>query len=183
MKSRVLLVVVLGALLGLGAAFGVLTVADESTAASGTSPSGPNDALTAARFEISIDGHSLAQFSELAGISSGFDTQELELLTRGSEVQLRVPGKRKPTAVTLRRGMNNSFELQAWHDLALAGDPAARRTASLTMYDTTGDPVARYHLENAWPSKLEIDTLSAGASHVLFETVTIVAERVQRVSP
>ncbi len=31
------------------------------------------DALTAARFELSIDGHSMAQFSELSGISSAID--------------------------------------------------------------------------------------------------------------
>jgi phage tail-like protein len=180
MKSRVLLVVVLGALLGIGAAFGVLAVASESTAASGTSPSGPNDALTAARFELSIDGHSVAVFSELQGISSAVD--EVELLTRGSEVLLKVPAKRVPPTVTLKRGMTRSMELAAWHDLALKNNEAARKDTTLVMYDTTGDPVARYHLENAWPSKLLIDTLAAGASEVLFETVTLTVEDIQRVS-
>ena len=183
MKSRTLMVVALGALLGFGAALGVIAVESESTAASGTAPGGPGDALTAARFSITIDGVEVAQFSELAGIVSGYDTDELELLTRGSEVLLKVPGKRKPTAVTLKRGMSVSLELAAWHDQALADNAAARKSATLTMYDATGTPVARYHLENAWPSKLVIDTLAAGASEVLFETVTLVADRVTRVAP
>jgi hypothetical protein len=34
----------------------------------------------------------------------------------------------------------------------------------------------------AWPSKLEIGALKAGSSEVLMETVTIVSERIQRVS-
>ena len=181
MKARVLLVVVLGALLGIGAAVGVLAVASESKAA-GAGVGVPGD-LTAARFELTIDGHSIAVFSELAGISSGWDADELELLTRGAEVQMKVPAKRTPTNVTLRRGMTTSMELAAWHELALNSDPAARKSVSLTMYNTTGDPVARYHLENAWPAKLVVDALAAGASEVLFETVTLVADRVQRVSP
>ena len=49
------------------------------------------------------------------------------------------------------------------------------------MYNTKGDPVARYHLTNAWPSKLEIGGLKAGSSEVLMETVTIVCERIERV--
>jgi phage tail-like protein len=50
------------------------------------------------------------------------------------------------------------------------------------MYQADGKPVARYHLEMAWPSKIEIGALKAGASEVLMETVTIVAEHIQRVA-
>ena len=46
-----------------------------------------------------------------------------------------------------------------------------------------GTPVARYHLEMAWPSKLEVGGLKAGASEVLMETVTLVCEHIQRVAP
>ena len=59
---------------------------------------------------------------------------------------------------------------------------AARKSCSLIMYNYDGAPVARYHLENAWPSKLEVSALKAGASEVLMETVTIVCEHIQRVS-
>jgi phage tail-like protein len=184
MKSRTFLVVLLGVVLGFAAAVGVVALESESRAAgAGVGVPGPGDGITAARFELTIDGHSLAVFSELQGISSGYDTSELELLTRASDVLLKAPAKRKPTSVTLKRGMTSSVELAAWHDQALTDNAAARKTATLTMYNTTGDPVARYHLENAWPSKLVIDALTAGASEVLFETVTFVADRVTRVSP
>ena len=47
----------------------------------------------------------------------------------------------------------------------LLGDmAAARKSCSLVMFNTKGKPVARYHLENAWPSKIEIGALKAGAS-------------------
>jgi hypothetical protein len=87
-----------------------------------------------------------------------------------------------PPTVTLKRGMTRNIELAAWHELVILGDVAARKNVTLTMYDVTGDPVVRYHLTNAWPSKLEIGALKAGASSVLTETVTLVAEFIQRVS-
>ena len=76
------------------------------------------------------------------------------------------------------------MELWLWHEAVLMGDIiAARKSCSLVMYATDGTPVARYHLEMAWPSKLEIGALKAGASEVLMETVTLVCEMIQRVAP
>ena len=179
MKSRTLPAAFVGGVILCLAALGAWTSSSQGAAA----PSEPNDALTAARFDLSIDGHSIAVFSELDGIASGFDPADLELVTRGREPVLKLPGKRNPPTVTLKRGMTRNIELAAWHELVLLGDmAAARKNVSLTAYNATGDPVARYHLTNAWPAKLEIGTLSAGASEVLFETVTFVAEFVQRVS-
>jgi phage tail-like protein len=59
---------------------------------------------------------------------------------------------------------------------------AARKSCSLIMYNTGGQPVARYHLENAWPAKIEIGALKAGSNEVLRETVTLTCEHIQRVS-
>ena len=96
----------------------------------------------------------------------------------------KLPGKRMPPTVVLKRGKNNSMELWTWHESVLMGDmAAARKSCSLVMYTTDGRPVARYHMENAWPSKIEIGGLQAGASEVLMESVTIVCEHIQRVSP
>ena len=38
-------------------------------------------------------------------------------------------------------------------------------------------------MEHAWPAKIEIGALKAGASEVLMETVTFVCEHIQRVAP
>ena len=84
----------------------------------------------------------------------------------------------------LKRGKNNSMELWGWHEAVLSGNmAAARKSCSLVMYNVEGKPVARYHLEHAWPSKIEIGALKAGASEVLMETVTMVCEHIQRVAP
>src|SRR5688572_23113648 len=111
------------------------------------------DALTAARFGISIDGVQIATFSELQGISSSIDFVESDddpLLGRGV----------KSFKVVLRHGLNADISMAAWHELVILGDvAAARKSCSLTMFDAENRPVARYHLTNAWPSKMEVGTL------------------------
>lgn len=151
--------------------------------AGGLGANQPNDAITAARFSITIDGYEIASFSELQGITTEVEPVELMESTDKEVILKKMPGKTKPATLTLKRGKNASMELWAWHEAVLMGDiVAARKSCSLVMYDTAGKPVARYHLEHAWPAKLEIGALKAGASEVLMETVTIVSERIQRVS-
>jgi phage tail-like protein len=77
--------------------------------------------------------------------------------------------------------MTRGLELQDWLEAALSGSEGARKSCSLTMYNTKGDAVARYHLENAWPAKIEIGSLKAGSSEVLIETVVIVADAIRDV--
>jgi phage tail-like protein len=177
MKSRTLVAALLAGAILVAAAIGAWTSSSQGAAA----PPG-GEPLTAARFELTIDGHSLAVFSELVGISSSVDIEHVRVDTNPKRKLKKLPGKRTPPTVTLKRGMTRNIELAAWHELVILGDVAARKNVTLTMYDVTGDPVVRYHLTNAWPSKLEIGALKAGASSVLTETVTLVAEFIQRVS-
>ena len=143
-----------------------------------------SDALTAARFSITIDGSEIATFSELTGITTSVDVVDFIESSDKEVVMRKLPGKRNPPTVVLKRGKNNSMELWAWHESVLQGNmAAARRSCSLVMYNVDGKPVARYHLEDAWPAKIEIGALKAGASEVLMETVTMVCEHIQRVAP
>jgi phage tail-like protein len=150
----------------------------------GLGPQQPNDALTAARFSITIDGYEIASFSELSGITTEVEAVDFLESSDKEVVFKKLPGKRKPPTIVLKRGKNSSMELWAWHEAVLLGDiVAARKSCSLVMYNYDGKPVARYHMEHAWPAKLEIGALKAGASEVLMETVTIVCENIQRVAP
>jgi phage tail-like protein len=152
--------------------------------AGGRIPPGPNDALTAARFSITIEGVEIAQFSELVEITSGVDPSSLTLVSapkRGAGAR-KLPGKRTPPTVTLKRGQTSDLSLFAWH-LDSLSRRAARKDAVLVMYDVQGGPVARYHLENAWPAKIVVDGDKVGATQVLFETVLLVSDGIERVAP
>ena len=150
----------------------------------GLGPNQPNDALSAARFSLTIDGYEIASFSELQGITTSVEVVDF-LESNDKEVLFKkLPGRRNPPTLVLKRGKNASMELWAWHEAVLNGEiVAARKSCSLVMYNYDGKPVARYHCEMAWPAKIEVGALKAGASEVLMETVTIVCEHIQRVAP
>ncbi len=141
----------------------------------------PSEALTASRFSLTIDGSEIAAFSELQGITSEVVPGEY---AEGTDLRAvaKLPGTVKPPTIALKRGKTSSLELWAWHEAVRNGDlAAARKSCSLTMHNAEGKPVARYRLEHAWPSKLEVGSLKAGSTDVLHETVTLVCERLQRV--
>jgi len=80
--------------------------------------------------------------------------------------------------------MNGSLELWAWHEAVRVGTMgAARRSCTLTMFNAEGKPVAKYWLEKAWPTKMDLAGLKAGASEALIETVTSTCEYIKRVTP
>jgi phage tail-like protein len=131
-------------------------------------PPADDSAITAARFGLTVDGVEVASFSELAGITSEAEHALLR----------KLPGKRNPPTVILRRGLTADTQLAAWHETALDHPTEARKSTTLVMYDTRGEPVARYHLDDAWPSKLEIGS----SDGVLYETITLSCARIQRVA-
>ncbi len=50
--------------------------------------------------------------------------------------------------------MGANLEMNSWLEAAQAGMmEQARKSCSLVMYDAENKPVARYYLENAWPTK------------------------------
>ena len=148
----------------------------------GRTEPGPNDALTVAKLALTVDGVELAQFSDLVELSSGADPYELTSgpAKKGAAAK-KLPGKRTPPTVTLKRGASNDLGVFAWHGDALSRR-AARKDAVLVMYDVQGRPVARYHLKSAWPAKVVVSGQKAGASQVLFETVTLACDGIERVS-
>ena len=129
-------------------------------------------AITASRFSITIDGYEIASFSELQGITTKVDVIE----TSGATV--------RTMTVTLKRGLTRNIEMAAWHELVILGDVAtARKSATLTAYSSAGAPVLRYHLTDAWPSKIEIGSFqNKSGESVMTETVTLTCEFIQRVS-
>jgi phage tail-like protein len=130
-----------------------------------------DDRMTAVRFTLTVDGHAVVTFTELGSIVA--EAKALEFFdgsTQGRGV------------VTLSRPASTDLEMSSWHESAMSGNVAARKRAILVAYNRRGDPTLRYHLENAWPAKVEISWLKTSASETLMETVTIVSERIQRVA-
>jgi phage tail-like protein len=141
-------------------------------------PSGAGKAITASRFSITVDGVEIAQFSELVGITSEAEPDDIVGI-----VLKKLPGKRKPPTVTLRRALTADTQVWAWHESAVEGRAGeTTKDAVLVMFDAAGEPLVTYHLRGAWVPKIEIGALKAGSDEVLMETVTIACDTAQRVA-
>jgi phage tail-like protein len=138
-------------------------------------------AITATRFELSVDGQPLGLFAELKGLTSAIELPEVILTSARGTIDVTATSTRQlPPTVVLRRRLTPSVEMAAWHELAILGNmAAARKSVTLTMYGAKGDAVARFQLSDAWPHKIEITALDSG---ILMETVTMTCKLLQRVS-
>ncbi|KOV51976.1 hypothetical protein ADL00_38710 [Streptomyces sp. AS58] len=137
-------------------------------------------AISAARFVVSFDQMAPSYFSELSGITSEVEpTEYIAADARtGAIVHTKQFGKTKPPTVTLKRGVDGTAHLLAWHTMVIAGNPGARMTGTLELQNASGQPQATFRLINAWPSKIEVGNLKAGMSEIVLETVTFTCEEV-----
>lgn len=145
-------------------------------------PSLPNDAIASYHFAVEIDGVEIAQFAEISGITSEMDVIEFaEVTPDGKSLIRKVPGKKKPPTITLKRAKNVSTSLWDWHYQAKQGKIGeARRNGSIILFDYANGEVARYNFLNAWPSKITMGTLKAGSNEMLMEECSIVCEDLER---
>jgi phage tail-like protein len=142
----------------------------------------PTTLISASRFIIQIDGSSGVAgqivFSELAGITSEVEPAEYFSSAKAGVILTKQFGKVKPATVTLKRGQDNDNSLWGWHYQVTMGNPLARANCSLFLQNTAGETQARYQLINAWPSKLEVSGMKAGASEVLIASTTLVCDQI-----
>jgi hypothetical protein len=114
--------------------------------------------VAASRFGISIDGVQIAVFSQLTS----------EAATAAG-----------PQFITLAGGRTQGIEMAAWHELVILGDvAAARKNATIVMYNGSGRPVKTYNLVNAWPSKISLDgtrggRLTTATVMLMYETLRV----------
>lgn len=138
---------------------------------------GSNDALTAARFSISIDSHSIGRFEQvLAATAPGavpraLQAHELSLLCRQARTPAASAGwNRSVTSVTMKRGVCDQQSLGRWK----AGGTGR---ITLVVTDPANKPVARYHLTQAWPMKIVQGAAAGkGGSDIAIEEIVIAHE-------
>jgi phage tail-like protein len=139
--------------------------------------------VAASRFGITVDGVSIASFSELQGISTEVDVIEhIESTDDGVRV-MKIPGVTRPKGeVKFKMAMGTNLEMNSWLEAAQAGMmDQARKSCSLVMYDAENKPVARFYLENAWPIRCVLSPLRAGGSDVMQQEWSLTFETIQRV--
>ncbi len=151
----------------------------------------PDELLVNCRFYFEADGLSDKLIMEVSGLTSetpaaGGD----KVLGSGKQaVNLRqaTPTQVKFSPVTVKVVATNNTDLYKWYEDCNKNSGGGnqwdsnRKTASVTVYNQSGNEAARWNLENCYPSKYEGPKLEAGSNDVANETITLVHEGIKRV--
>lgn len=125
-------------------------------------------------FIVEIDGVETAGFSEVSGLST--ETGIIEYRNGDEDITVRkMPGLKKFTNITLKRGFTQSRELWEWRRLVMDGQ-IERRDGSIIVLDDARNRVLRFDFLRGWPSKWEGPTLNAKSNEVAIETLEIAHE-------
>lgn len=157
------------------------SVGDYLTGASAR-PQG-EDPLTAFTYGLEIGGRRVGLFTSASGIGSVSDVVEHKVASdTGQEIIQKVPGRLTWTPVTLERGLTSALEIWEWRQQVIDGDVRRARTnCSIVAFDANGQEVARWDLENAWPSAVSAPASQDESTQHPVETITLVHEGIKRV--
>lgn len=133
------------------------------------------DPYLAGNFRVEIQGITTSSFSEVIGLEAALEVVDYRT---GDSTELSVrklPGLRKYTNITLKRGFTQDTSLWNWMNQALTGN-VVRANISIVLLDQLDNPVLTWNLFNAWPCKWTGPTLVAQSSEVAIESLEICYE-------
>jgi phage tail-like protein len=133
-----------------------------------------NDPFGAFNFLVEIEGITSAGFSECTGLDS--ETDVVEYRNGDEEITVRkLPGLKKFSNITLKRGITGNTELFDWRKTVMDGN-IERKNVSIILQNELRQEQVRWNLRDAWPSKFVAPELKASANEVAIETLELCHE-------
>jgi len=143
------------------------------------------DPLVAFKFGLEIEGKLSGFFTSVTGIGSESEVIEHKIVNpdTGETIIQKIPGRMAWTDITLKRGVTSSIDIWEWRQQVVDGKvDDARTNCSVTAYNQANEEIARWNLDNAWPSKVVGPEMDSGSQDYMVEEVTIVHEGMARAS-
>lgn len=130
------------------------------------------------RFRVEIDGIAQASFTEVELPETSIEVIDYR---EGTEFTTRkLPGLRKFSNLTLRRGITASNELFDWYKAAAP----QRRNVVVQLLDEEQNPVKRWAMRNVWPVRYAVSPLVAiDGCLAVTETLECAVEQFEAESP
>ena len=141
--------------------------------------------LVAFNFGLEIEGKLGGYFTKVTGIGSESEVVEHKIVNpdTGETIIQKIPGRLSWTDITLSRGVTSNIDVWEWRQLVVDGKVEdARTNCSVIAYNQAGEEIARWNLENAWPSKVTGPEMDSSGQNLMVEEMTIVHEGISRVS-
>jgi phage tail-like protein len=133
------------------------------------------DPYRAFNFQLEIDNVPLGAFSEVSGLTAEGDAVDYREGTDLQSSVRKLPGLRKYSNLTLKRGYTQDKSLWNWYANIVNG-VSDRRNVTIVLMNESREPVLRWHAENAWINKIEGPSLKASGNEVAMESVELVHE-------
>ena len=123
-------------------------------------------------FTAEFEGLEAGRFHQVSGLS--IEVEVIEFSEGGINIIRKLPGRAKYPNVVLKRGFTGDLALYNWANAKVLTGDVIRRSGVITMYNqASGEVVARYHIEDAWPTKWTGPTLQGSKNEVAIETLEI----------
>ena len=149
---------------------------------SANQPGRPPDPIVSSRFRVDFGSKLTGAFTDVQLASSDAGKVEYKFADAGKQGYSVQPGQKAPATITLKRGLSNDTSAWKWHQEVLNGQIASARTPG-TIFVVGPDgstPLISFHVENAWPTKVDFSALGAGSAAAGVETITLVCENFYR---
>ncbi|MEQ4486621.1 phage tail protein [Cohnella silvisoli] len=124
------------------------------------------------RFAVELDSMLVAGFSEVQGLESQIEFEEIREGGVNGYVH-RLPKGVRNSPIVLRRGLSSSQELWNWYSQSSLGT-ISRKSGSIILYKQDGIELCRWNFFEAYPTKWSGPSLNAATSDVAIETIELV---------
>jgi phage tail-like protein len=134
-----------------------------------------NYPLSKFHFQVDWSGTNIG-FTEVTGLDISNDVIEYRDGSSSEYSKIKMPGQRKFSNITLKRGMFKSDnDFYTWFN-TINMNTVERRDIVISLLDETMTAVVVWKVKNAWPSKITPTDLKADGNDVAIESLEIVHE-------
>ena len=133
-------------------------------------------------FKLEVQGRVTGYFTEIGGLGSEHEVIEHKVVDmNGNDLVQALPGRLKWQPVTLKRGLTSVRDVWDWRKMVEDGKvDQARSNGTITMFNQSLQPIAKWDFKNAWPSKVSGPQLQSDSNTFAIEEMTIVHEGIER---
>ena len=126
-----------------------------------------------AQFSVEIGGNEEAAFEQVLLPELAISVVEYRDGGDAERTVRKLPGPASYGSLVLKRGFAGSLSLYQWWQKAMQGEEVARRDVTVNLLDEERNPVARWRLSNAFPSRYTFSPLDALDGGVLVECLEL----------
>ncbi|TDF38588.1 phage tail protein [Alteromonadaceae bacterium M269] len=133
-----------------------------------------NDPYAQYNFLVEIDDIEVAGFTEVGGLTTESDAIDYREGSDDNTIR-KLPGLRKYTNITLKRGYTQNDELWQWRKTTITGN-TLRKSGAIVLLNEQRTEVMRWNFKEGWLAKWEGPTLNATTNEAAIESIEIIHE-------